>query len=552
MQKHERTIAYMTMEIAITSDIPTYSGGLGVLAGDTIMSHSDLGVPSVCVTLLNKEGYFYQKISPEGHQIEEPFRWTLTDYLQPLDTKITIELEDRTVTIRPWVYHVKGERGHEIPVYFLDTDLKENTPYDRSLTEYLYGGDRYYRFCQEMILGIGGVRMLEALGYKHIDKYHLNEGHAALACVELLHKNQMNIEAVKNKCIFTTHTPVAAGHDTFDIDMVGRVIKDYYPWNMKFAEHDGKFNMTYLALNLSDYVNGVAKKHKEVSMQMFPGREIHSITNGIYHRRFITKYMDEVFTKHIPDWAHDPFSLRSALAIPDEQIWYAHQENKKKLINYINKNHKTTFDTETFTIGFARRMTAYKRPELLFRDIEWLKAIAHRQGKIQIVFAGKAHVNDGFGKDAIFKLNQLKDKLGPDISLVYLENYDTKLSQLMTAGVDIWLNTPHRPYEASGTSGMKAALNGTPHFSVLDGWWIEGHIEGVTGWSIGPATYDNCDDDEQDSRDLYEKLEQQILPKYYLDRHSWIRVMKHTIAMNASFFHTHRMVSQYVTNAYFK
>ncbi len=552
MKPHERRIAYFTMEIGLTEKIPTYSGGLGILAGDTIKSMADLSVPTVCVSLLNKQGYFYQKITDDGQQIEEPFHWTITKYLTKLDATCTVEIESRTVTLSAWQYTVVGERGFEIPVIFLTSDLEENSEFDRQLTDHLYGGDRYYRFCQEVILGIGGMRMLTELGYNCLEKYHLNEGHAALATIELLHRYSMDIECVKEKCVFTTHTPVAAGHDTFDIEMVGRVIKDYYPWHTKLAEHDGKFNMTYLALNLSTYVNGVAKRHKEVSMQMFPGREIHSITNGIHSSTWISNNMALVFSNHIPDWRHDPFSLRATLSIPDEEIWGAHKLNKKVLFDEIKEKYGVTFNTEVFTIGFARRATAYKRAELLFYDIEWLKAIAQRKGKIQLIFGGKAHIQDTQGKELIQKLHNLAPQLLPDIQLIYLENYDMGLAKKLVSGVDVWLNTPMRPLEASGTSGMKAALNGVPHFSILDGWWIEGCIHKKTGWSIGSDKFNEQDNSNVDAKDLYEKLEHEILPTYYQDKKEWASIMKHAIAMNGSFFHTHRMVQQYVTNAYFR
>ncbi|MFT4313176.1 MAG: alpha-glucan family phosphorylase [Candidatus Woesearchaeota archaeon] len=552
MEKTERKIAYFTMEIGLQAQIPTYSGGLGILAGDTIKSMADLSVPTVCLTLLNKQGYFYQKITEDGTQIERPFEWNLHDFLTKTTEKVYVQIEDRTVAVGAYLFEVIGERGHKIPTVFLTTDLAENSDYDKTLTDTLYGGDRYYRFCQEVILGIGGVRMLEELGYTNIQKFHLNEGHAALATIELLHKHNMDIEVVKEKCIFTTHTPVAAGHDTFDIWMAGRILKDYFPWHTKFAEHDGKFNMTYLALNLSHYVNGVAKRHKEVSMQMFPGREIHSITNGIHSATWASNNMALVFSNHIPDWKHDPFSLRAVLSIPSQEIYGAHKLNKKNLIDFINNKYQADFHEDVFTIGFARRSTAYKRAELLFHDIHWLKAIAQRQGNIQLIFGGKAHVHDTQGKELIQKLVRLAPSLLPHVKLVYLENYDMELAKKLISGVDIWLNTPLRPLEASGTSGMKAALNGVPQFSILDGWWIEGCIEGKTGWSIGKDNFTEQDNSDEDAKDLYEKLEHKILPTYYHQKEDWISIMKHAIAMNASFFHTHRMVQQYVTNAYFR
>jgi glycogen phosphorylase len=552
LQSIERKIAYFTMEVGLSQSMATYSGGLGVLAGDTLKSQADLHVPSVAVTLLNENGYFFQELTEDGTQIEKPSPWDKS-VLKKLDAQITVQIEDRTVHVSAWQFDIIGERGFIVPVIYLDTNVEGNSDYDKTLTSTLYGGDRYYRFCQEMILGIGGVRMLEALGYTNLEKYHMNEGHAALATIELLHRFSMDKEIVKEKCIFTTHTPVEAGHDTFDVEMVGRVIKDYYPWSSKLAEHDGKFNMTYLALNLSNYVNGVAKKHKEVSMMMFPGREIHSITNGIHTRSFVSEEMGKVFTKYIPDWGHDPMALRAALSIPNAEILQAHQSRKKELIDYIKLKTNVEFEEDVLTIGFARRATAYKRADLIFSDLNWLNAIAERAGKLQLVFAGKAHKNDGIGKEIIRKIWATKDKLSPNIKMVFLENYDMSLAKLLTSGVDVWLNTPLRPLEASGTSGMKAAVNGVPQFSVLDGWWIEGHIEGETGWSIGPRTCAGDQDNSvEDARDMYEKLEKLIIPTYYRNSDEWVMIMKHAIALNGSFFNTHRMVQQYVTNAYFQ
>ncbi len=556
LEMHERKIAYFTMEVGFDPAIATYSGGLGILAGDTLKSCADLNVPIVGITLLNRFGYFDQSLDSSGNQTEKPVVWQIDRYMKRSDKVVEVQIEDRTVKIGAWEYTVVGERGFCVPVYFLDTNIDGNNDYDRTLTNSLYGGDRQYRFCQEIVLGIGGVRMLDALGYYGIEKYHMNEGHAALATIELLHKFKFDYDHVREKCVFTTHTPVEAGHDTFDVWLVGKLIKDYYPWQSKLAEHNGQFNMTYLALNLSNYVNGVAKKHRDVSMHMFPGREIHAITNGIHAATWTSPSFAALFDKYIPDWRHDPFSLRSALSIPDEDILRAHAENKRVLVDMINAKYTAGFDTAVFTIGFARRSTAYKRADLLFTDVNWLKAIAQRAGKIQIVYGGKAHVSDGQGKDMIRHLFDIKNSInhdsGGNIKMVYVENYDMALAKKLVAGVDIWLNTPQRPLEASGTSGMKAAVNGVPQFSVLDGWWIEGYIESKTGWSIGPLKVDDVDDSYEDAKDLYTKLENQILPMYYKDNWKWNSMMRHSISMNGSYFNTHRMVQQYVTNAYFR
>ncbi|WKZ14920.1 MAG: alpha-glucan family phosphorylase [Candidatus Jettenia caeni] len=359
-------------------------------------------------------------------------------------------------------------------------------------------------------------------------------------------------ETVRNLCVFTTHTPVPAGHDQFSYDLVNRVLGELVPLDiLKMLAGEEKLNTTLLALNLSKYINGVAKKHGDVSKSMFPGYPIDSITNGVHSVTWTCDSFKELYDKYIPGWKNDPFSLRYALNIPKREIWQAHDKAKRILVDYINKEENAGFHYDTFTIGFARRATLYKRADLVFSDINRLIDISDTMGKIQIVFAGKAHPQDWPGKEMIKRIfsdiNRLRDK----VKIIYLENYDMELGKMLTSGVDLWLNTPQRPNEASGTSGMKATHNGVPSFSVLDGWWIEGHIEGVTGWSIGPETIDSGYDSKKDAEELYRKLETIIVPIFYHNRNKWIGIMQHSIAINASFFNTHRMVQQYVLNSYF-
>lgn len=571
-EKTERNIAYFSMEIGIDSRVPTYSGGLGVLAGDTIKSCADLKVPLVAVTILYEKGYFNQKLDSQGNQQELPVKWNPKNFLdpsligfskvyplglKPLPNKINVQIESRTVTIRAWQYDVVGIAGHTIPIIFLDTDLKENSEYDRGLNDYLYGGDQWYRLLQEIILGIGGVRMLHSLGYTEIKKYHMNEGHASLLTLELLNERKRkeepiwDFEAVRDLCVFTTHTPVPAGHDQFSYDLVIGALREFIPLDvLKMLGGQERLNMTLLALNLSKYINGVAKKHGEVSQSMFPGYTIESITNGVHSYTWTCDSFKKLYDKYIPGWANDSFSLRYALSIPKDQIWQAHMEAKKKLIDYINEKKNAEFDYDTLTIGFARRAAMYKRADLVFSDISRLINISDNVGKLQFVFAGKAHPKDWPGKELIKRIFSNIDQLKNQIKVVYLENYDMELGKLLTSGVDLWLNTPQRPNEASGTSGMKAAHNGIPNFSVLDGWWIEGCIEGVTGWSIGPKTTGSIDTNKDDTQELYEKLEKVIVPMFYKNQDKWLEVMQHSIAINASFFNTHRMAQQYVLNAY--
>ncbi|MEW6732694.1 MAG: alpha-glucan family phosphorylase [Acidobacteriota bacterium] len=559
----ERKIAYFSMEIGMEAEMPTYSGGLGVLAGDTIRSGADLKIPMIGISLIHRKGYFYQRLDEHGNQVEEPVEWVDNDFLRELPQRVAIILEGRTVQIRAWLYEVTGVSGFKVPVYFLDADLPENSEWDRRLTDYLYGGDKHYRLCQEAILGIGGVRMVRALGYKSIDRFHMNEGHASLLALELLNEEANkagrknitieDVQAVRTKCVFTTHTPIPAGHDKFPMDLVEGVLGNQDLFQMKeIFCCEGLLNMTYLALNLSHYVNGVAKRHGEVSRLMFADYNIDSITNGVHAITWIAPPFKDVYDRHIPGWRQDNFSFRYALGIPREEIWQAHCQAKKQLIHYTNHAANVGMDVDFFTIGFARRAAEYKRGDLLFYDINRLRQIAAECGPIQLIYAGKAHPQDNAGKQIIKRIYQAKEELKGHIKLAYLENYNMELAQMLTAGVDLWLNTPQPPMEASGTSGMKAAFNGIPSLSVLDGWWLEGHIEGVTGWSIEANGWgeEQNSDREKDALSLYHKLEHVVLPLFYQNRDRYIDVMLHCIALNASFFNSHRMLQQYVINAY--
>src|SRR6266498_3503348 len=571
MNSQPETVVYFSMEIALEPAMPTYSGGLGMLAGDTIRSAADLKLPMVAVTLLHRKGYFNQKLDASGWQTESPVEWDVAKFCRELSPRVQVSIEGRTVHVRAWQYTVSGISGHAVPVILLDTDLPENSEWDRTLTHFLYGGDAHYRLCQEIILGMGGVRILRALGYKHIRRFHMNEGHASLLGLELLDESArvMNrsrfgpedIEWVRTQCVFTTHTPVPAGHDKFPLDHVGRVLgrSDIFAMHEVFC-CAGELNMTYLALNLSHYVNGVAKKHGEVSRQLlqpkdgFHNYRIDHITNGVHLATWAAPPFAQLFDTYVPGWREDNASLRGALNIPEAAMWQAHSEAKKRLIQEVNHRTRSDFDADTFTLAFARRAATYKRANLLLADSVRLKNIAKEKGRLQVIYAGKAHPRDEAGKQIIQQIIRAKDSLRPEVKIVYLENYDWDLARLLVAGVDVWLNTPQPPLEASGTSGMKAALNGVPSLSVLDGWWLEGCIEGVTGWAIGTNHRGLAADDDraQAAAALYDKLEQVILPLFYKDRDGFIDVMRHSIALNGSFFNTHRMVLQYVLKAYFE
>jgi starch phosphorylase len=562
---NEPKIAYFSMEIGLRDEIPTYSGGLGILAGDTVKSAADLCLPFIAVTLITRKGYFLQKIDKKGRQTEKPMVWKPSKLMTLSPEKVSVTIEGREVHIQSWIYSVESPRGESVPVIYLDTDLPENTPEDRTLTDHLYGGDSEYRIKQEMILGIGGVRMLNQLGFQ-VKKYHMNEGHAAFLTLELLHENKKDIEAVwdemhiwdtelvKDLCVFTTHTPVEAGHDKFSYELYSQVFGDYFPVNvLKTLAGDKNVNMTLLGFNLSNFVNGVAKKHGEVSQNMFPGYQIKAITNGIHSFTWTCESMQKIFDKYLPGWANEPEIFVRIGVIPDEELWGAHHKAKKKLIDYVNSVSDADMDTDTLTIGFARRATAYKRADLLFTDLKKLEKIA--AGKIQVIYAGKAHPKDNVGKELIENIFSYKEKLKGKIKIVFLQGYNMEMALKLVSGVDIWLNTPLRPLEASGTSGMKAAQNGVMNFSVLDGWWIEGHIEDFTGWAIGPAATEiepNDNMNKVDAKDLYKKLEKKIIPTYYNDRKTWIRMMQNAIGKNAYYFNTHRMMRRYVTEAYIR
>ena len=557
---NQRKIAYFSMEIGLTSDLPTYSGGLGVLAGDMIRAAADLRVPIVAVTLLHRKGYFYQRLDKNGRQSEQPVDWAIDDFLTELPQRASVTIEGRTVVLRPWQYDVIGPGGFSVPVYFLDADLAENSPTDRMLTHFLYGGDERYRLMQEVILGMGGVRVLRALGHRNIERYHMNEGHSSLLALELLDEeaqragraspNRIDIQTVREKCVFTTHTPVAAGHDRFPIELVNQVLGRGEVQEMKDVFCcDDLLNMTYLALNLSHYVNGVAKKHGEVSRLMFAGYTIDAITNGVHAATWTADAFAQLYDRYIPGWRQDNLSLRYALGIPRQEICQAHSHAKKQLLHYVNQESNAGMDSDVFTVGFARRAATYKRADLLFSDIERLEAIAMQYGGLQIVYAGKAHPQDEAGKEQIQRVFRARELLRDKIKIAYLTNYSMEIGKLMTAGVDVWLNTPQPPMEASGTSGMKAAVNGVPSLSVLDGWWIEGCIEGITGWSIGPADGQTADH-TKDAASLYGKLEQVVMPLYWQGRDGFLDIMRHAIALNGSFFNTHRMLQQYVLKAY--
>ena len=558
---HEPRIAYFSMEIALRNEIPTYSGGLGVLAGDTLRSAADLELPMVAVTLVSRRGYFHQEIDTAGRQIEQPDTWEPEQWATPLAAKVALNIEGRQVWVGGWLYILEGHMNGRQPVILLDTDLDENRPEDRTITDVLYGGDDTNRFKQEMVLGIGGIRLLQAVGFV-MRQYHMNEGHSALLALELLRRyayppedlrpgeSPYDLPRVRELCCFTTHTPVETGHDRFDYSLVHNLMRTTVDEaTLKQLAGEDSLNMTQLALNLSEYVNGVAKRHAEVSRSMFPGYRVHAITNGVHPYTWTSDSFRKLYDAHLPGWCHEPELLvRADCCLADQDVWEAHRQAKQQLIDRVAELTSVQLDVDVPVLGLARRMTAYKRPDLLFTDLDRIKAIA-QHWPFQIVLAGKAHPRDESGKHLIEVLHRYIRDLADVIPVAFLPGYDMELARTMVAGVDIWLNTPLRPLEASGTSGMKATFNGVPNLSVLDGWWIEGCIEGITGWSVGNS---NTTNSEADAGSLYDKLEHKVLPLYQRDRAGWITVMKGAITKNAAFFNSHRMMRRYATEAYIR
>ena len=561
---HRTSIAYFSMEIGLQSDMPTYSGGLGILAGDVIRTAADMEVPLVGVTLLPRKGYLRQRLDASGNQIEESESWKPQDHLRQLPQRITVVIEKREVTVRAWQYDAVGMTDFTVPVLFLDTDLPVNDKRDRELSYYLYGGDDHYRLCQEYVLGVGGVRMLRTLGYEHIDRFHMNEGHAAFLVLQLFNEElertggrrikPEHIESVRRKCVFTTHTPVPAGHDKFLMSLVRKVIGPHRIWHIEeeLSGSSDTLNMTYLALNFSHFVNGVSKQHGRISQEMFSPYQIDAITNGVHAATWTAQPIRKLLDRYIPAWRKDNFSIRYALSVPPDEVWDAHTQCKTRLMRYVMKQQKVKLNPRAFTIGFARRATAYKRADLVLRDVDRLRQIAKHAGAFQIVFAGKAHPKDEPGKQLIKHIFEAKKVLGSKVRIVYLPNYDIDVAKVLIPGVDLWLNTPLPPHEASGTSGMKAALNGVPSLSILDGWWIEGCVENLTGWAIGVRTRRAArkDTSAEDAATMYDKLGKVIIPMFYNDRERYIRIMRFAMALNGSFFNTQRMLQEYLLKAY--
>lgn len=549
------------MEVGIQPEIPTYSGGLGIVAGDTLRAAADLGLPAVGVTLLHRKGYFRQHLDTRGNQSETATQWTPEEFMEKLPVRVQVNVAGRPVQVQAWRYLVRGELGHSIPVYFLDTFVPQNTPWDQTLTDHLYGGDVRYRLCQEIILGFAGVAMLRALGHLQVQAYHMNEGHSALVTLALLEEQTWGrglhtmklaeIEAVSQHCVFTTHTPLTVGHDEFPIELVREALGDERTNFMIEAQccSNGVLSMTNLALSFSRYINGVSMRHEEVARNNFLNHHVDAITNGVHALTWTSPPFCQLYDRYIPQWRRDNLYLKYAIRIPLDEIRETHAKAKQELLTEVERRTGKHLDPQVMTIGFARRAAEYKRHDLLYHNIERLKLMVERGLRLQIIYGGKAHPRDEGGKVLIRKVFEAANALENCIPVVYLEEYDIALAKYVCSGVDLWLNTPQKPQEASGTSGMKAALNGVPTFSILDGWWIEGHIEGVTGWCIGDGW--QCETNiDREASSLYDKLEQVIMPMYYEQPDQFASIMRSAVALNGSYFNAQRMVTQYIQNAY--
>jgi starch phosphorylase len=564
-------VAYFSCEFGLDESLPIYSGGLGVLSGDHLKSSSDLGVPLVAVGLFYRNGYFRQQLDESGWQHE---RYPAND-----PSRLPLHREDVTATVS-----LAGDDGemHDVrvgvwraqvgrtPLYLLDTDVEENPDWARTITDALYGGDRQHRIRQELVLGIGGVRVLRGLGLDPT-VFHMNEGHSAFLQLERLRElveersvaRDTALQRMRASTVFTTHTPVPAGNEVFDAWLVQRNVASLvercgFSWEEfvalgRLAPGESGFGLTPFALRTAAYANGVSELHGEVSREMWQGLwpersvddvPIGSVTNGVHSRTWLGRELDELL-----GWEEDMGTPDFARAydLDDDALWRAHSSAKARLLRRL-----PSFDPDALTIGFARRFATYKRADLMLSDTERLaRLLGDHDRPLQIVLAGKAHPADEGGKALIQKLVQFERDPRSNGRLVFLEDYEMTLAQELVQGVDVWLNNPRRPLEASGTSGMKAALNGVVNCSILDGWWVEGY-SAETGFAIGGEwlASNDADQDAADAEALFRVLEEQVVPLYYGDRARWLSLMRGSIAQLGARFSTNRMLVEYVDSLY--
>lgn len=539
-------VGYFTAEIGLWSDLKTYSGGLGVLAGDHVKSAADSEIPLVGVTLLYRQGYGRQHLDTDGIQTETYPEIDPNNHLQKTDITITLGLDGTDIKASVWKVDIVGITGHIVPVYFLDTLRDDNTEDHKNLSRRLYGGGDETRIRQEYLLGVGGVQLFDYLG-EDLAGLHLNEGHCTFAMLELLHRGWTREELAENS-LFTTHTPVPAGHDRFDWELVKDIMGDKLPDDAielvrkaGDSENGARCSMSHLAVSLSTSVNAVSRLNALVASGMFADRHITPITNGVHHITWTGPTMSKLFDQYLSGWKEDPNILKSANSIPSSALIQARKESRIHLINRVKSETGIQFTEDRLTIGFARRFATYKRANLVFHDLERLRELG--AGKIQFVFSGKAHPRDQGGKDLIKSIFESAGEIENDIPVAFLEDYDMSIGLDMTSGVDIWLNNPIRPMEASGTSGMKAAMNGVPNCSILDGWWPEACIHGENGWAIGNGEDDR--DDDRDASNIYSTLSKDVLPVWDLESETWADIMKASIVASSDFTGK-RMIDDYL------
>ena len=545
LQRIMGVVAYLTAEIGLYSNLHTYSGGLGVLAGDHVKSAADAGLPLVAVTLLYRQGYGRQHLDADGIQSETYPDLDPAEHLHETGLELSLPLDGRELFAKVWVSEVKGEGGHVVPVYFLDTKHEHNSAEHNHLGRRLYGGGDEIRIRQEYLLGVGGIRLLSLLS-DDISGLHLNEGHCTFAMLEMLARGWSRDE-LKQRCLFTTHTPVPAGHDRFDWGLAKQVIGDLLLEDSRELciaagdpEHGERLSMSHLAVALAGTINAVSNLNAWVASPMFSQRHIEPITNGVHHLTWTSPSFAQLFDKHLTGWRADPTILSYAGRLPNDELIAAKSSARAVLRELVESTTGVKFSEDRLTIGFARRFATYKRANLVFAELEKLRDFA--AGRIQFVFAGKAHPKDEGGKALIKDIFASAKDIADVIPVAFLEDYSMATGLAMTAGVDIWLNNPIRPLEASGTSGMKAAMNGTPNCSILDGWWPEGCEHGVNGWAIGEGEDER--DDARDSRNILKVLEHEVLTSWDEGEQRWANLMRASIATSARFTGA-RMISDY-------
>lgn len=537
-------IAFFSMEFAVDARIPNYAGGLGVLAADFMNTVADQDLPVVGVSVIY-------------HQSEDPrSAFHPSEFMTLLPERVVVQIEDRQVVLGAYDYEVESASGKISHILFLTSNFPENARWDRDLTKHLYPAHTYTRIGQQALFGIGGVRMLRALGYKDIKVFHMNEGHCALLTLELLRENSYDNNAVRKLCRFTTHTPVAAGHDYYDYALVHQIIGEMMPLHIKDLASPQQLSMTHLAMNLSLKTNSVAEKHQEVCREMFPSYQFENVTNGVHHLRWASAPMTKLFNDYLPGWQEDPeLFYQAPEKLPSVELKDAHAQSKKVLIDWLNQNpeyisaarklqSEDMFDCETLTIGFARRFVPYKRPTLIFKDLDRLRNVGFK--KLQFVFSGRVHPDDYFASSAVKSIRENSRILRGQVKVAFVPNYNLDIAAKLISGVDVWLNNPIVPREASGTSGMKAALNGGLNLSILDGWWKEGAQKYPrSGWSFG-VSIPHISDSERDVKDaesFYQVLEE-VIDCFYNKPENWVERMKDAVAL-LGFFNTHRCLRHY-------